>query len=123
MKNNNFFYLALLFVVFTFTSCKKEVGGDNEAQYDVNQSYSLNDISYGSHGKQKMDIYLPEGRSSTTTKVFVLIHGGGWHAGSKNDMTASFDNLKEIYPDYAIINMNYRLGTVSSPGYDKQIKD
>lgn len=121
MKNNNFFYLALLFVVFTFTSCKKEV--NNNVEYDVNQSYSLNDISYGSHGKQKMDIYLPEGRSSTTTKVFVLIHGGGWHAGSKSDMVSSFDNLKEIYPDYAIINMNYRLGSVSSPGYDKQIKD
>jgi len=116
---NKLLYFALIFVVFTFTSCKK----DENVEYDINKSYSLTNISYGSHGKQKMDIYLPEGRSAESTEVFVLIHGGGWHAGSKNDMTASFDNLKEIYPDYAIINMNYRLGTVSSPGYDKQIKD
>lgn len=118
---NSFLYLALSFAVLTFTSCKKEV--NNDVEYNIDQSYSLTNIAYGSHGKQKMDIYLPEGRSAATTKVFVLIHGGGWHAGSKSDMTASFDNLKEVYPDYAIINMNYRLGTVQSPGYDKQIKD
>lgn len=118
MKNVIIF---LPFFLFVFTSCKPDK--TTEANYDVATSYTLKNISYGSNSQQKMDIYLPANRSSTTTKVFVLIHGGGWSAGDKADYTDMLNSLKTYYPDHAVINLNYRLGTSSNPGYPKQIED
>src|SRR5690554_6942170 len=120
MKTNKFFFFIFTALFFTFTACVKDK--DKNAEYKTTESYDLKNIAYGSHNQQKMDIYLPKNRNEET-KVFVLIHGGGWNAGNKSDFTYMMDNLKGIYPDYAIINLNYRLGSVGSPGYNKQIID
>jgi acetyl esterase/lipase len=61
--------------------------------------------------------------AQTISKVFVLIHGGGWSAGDKADFTYMLNSLKTYYPNHAIININYRLATQSSPAYPKQIDD
>lgn len=113
-------YIALfiLFVLFFATSCSKQ-----EEYYDPLLSYELENIAYGDHPQQVMDIYLPANRNADNTKVFVLIHGGGWGAGDKADYTYFFDALMSVYPDYAIVNLNYQLGTASSPGYPKQMYD
>src|SRR5688500_1855488 len=58
-------------------------------------------VSYGSHSLQKMDIYLPANRNTTNTKVMVLIHGGGWNAGDKTELTTYVDSLQRRLPDYA----------------------
>src|SRR5207244_2485392 len=81
-------------------------------------------ISYGTHPEQIMDIYLPEGRNVTTTKVVILIHGGGWSGGTKE----SIGFLGPLFyfglnPKPAVVNMAYRLGTIQSPGFPKQIDD
>lgn len=64
--------------------------------------------SYGSDAKMKMDIYLPAGRSAST-KTLVLIHGGGWTAGDKADLTPFIDSFRRILPGWAFININYPL--------------
>lgn len=112
---------GLLFVLF-ISSCKKKTV-DQEPVYETNQAYNLQNISYGSDNQQKMDIYLPANRSAATTKVFVLIHGGGWSAGDKADFSYMMNSLKTYYPNHAIINLNYRLATETSPAYPKQIHD
>ena len=56
-----------------------------------------------------MDIYLPAGRSADSTKILVLIHGGGWNSGSKSDFISYIDSFRKRMPDYAIFNLNYRL--------------
>jgi acetyl esterase/lipase len=66
-------------------------------------------VSYGSHAQQKMDIYLPPQRSSSTTKVLIMIHGGGWSGGDKSDFTAGIAGVQQLLPGYAIFNINYRL--------------
>jgi acetyl esterase/lipase len=38
-----------------------------------------------------------------------MIHGGGWNAGDKTDLSSYVDTLQRRLPDYAIININYRL--------------
>lgn len=114
--------LILISLVSIF-SCKKEKPKEEEPIYNTSESYTLSDISYGSDGEQNMDVYLPANRSKSSTKVFVLIHGGGWSSGSNDYFTSTLNNLKNTYPDYAVINLNYRLGTVNSPGYPKQIHD
>jgi len=38
-------------------------------------------------------------------------------------MESYYHNLKSLYPEQAIVNLEYRLGTEASPGYPKQIED
>jgi len=38
----------------------------------------------GAHERHKLDLYLPQDRSSTPFPVFFFIHGGGWRNGSKD---------------------------------------
>lgn len=123
MKNIKTLFIAFVAFSAILSSCVKDHSLPNsDTTYEIDKSYTLNNIKYGNHEKQKMNIYLPKNRNSAT-KVFVLVHGGGWNAGDKSDMNSTFDVLKDIYPDHAIINLNYRLGTVNSPGYTKQIDD
>ena len=43
----------------------------------------IRDIAYShDHGKQKLDLYLPEGR--TNFPVMVFIHGGAWRIGDRS---------------------------------------
>jgi acetyl esterase/lipase len=109
----------LLLSVLFFAACKKtddSSGGTITAQ-------TLIDVSYGSDSKQKMDIYLPANRSATSTKVIFLIHGGGWTEGDKVDFNSSVSTLQLRFPDYAIININYRLAANSQNLFPTQEND
>ena len=112
--------IVCLFVLF-LASCKKNNPAP-EPNYEATQEYNLQNISYGSDNQQKMDIYLPANRNSNT-KVFVLIHGGGWSGGDKADLTSLLNSLKTTYPNHAIISINYRLASQTSPAFPKQIDD
>ena len=117
------FLLGSVIILYVGVGCNKEDDVVQPAVYDVSKSYSLKDVEYGKDAAQRMDVYLPANRSSDKTKVFVMIHGGGWSAGDKADYTATMDAFKNYFPGHAIININYRLGTQQSPGYPKQIQD
>lgn len=119
--NKRILPLLGLLLIF-FVACKKKTS-QPEPVYEVNQEYNLQNISYGNDNQQKMDIYLPANRTAATTKVFVLIHGGAWSAGDKSDFTYMMNSLKTYYPNHAIINLNYRLASQTSPAYPKQIND
>ncbi|HSU27072.1 MAG TPA: alpha/beta hydrolase, partial [Chitinophagaceae bacterium] len=93
-----FLFLGLVFLF----SCHPD--------HTLNESTQLN-VAYGSDAAQKMDVYLPADRSSSTTKVIILIHGGGWNQGDKADFTPFVDTLKKRLPGWALFNVNYRLST------------
>lgn len=112
---------AIILLCLLGTSCQKDTS--EPSPYLTSQTYNLKDVAYGTDPQQKMDMYLPANRSSSKTKVFVMIHGGGWSAGDKADYSSTMDALKDYYPNHAIININYRLGTQDNPGYPKQIQD
>src|SRR5258705_7147659 len=102
--------LIVALVVFLF-SCKKENNSDpGPVPVQVPEKTELN-VGYGTDPMQKMDVYLPASRTTTATKVIILIHGGGWSSGDKADFTAYVDTLKKRIPGYAIFNINYRLAT------------
>lgn len=69
----------------------------------------ISDLAYGKDAKQKMDVYLPEGRSGDSTYSLILIHGGGWNSGNKSDFASYIDSFRRRIPGYAIFNINYRL--------------
>lgn len=109
---------ATVLIIAILSSCKKEPA-QTEARI-------LKDVSYGESGQQKMDIYLPESRTSATTKTVVFIHGGGWVEGDKSDMNSYVDTLRKLMPGYAVINLNYRLAYNSSvnvfPAQENDVK-
>jgi acetyl esterase/lipase len=91
-----------------FASCRKEEAnnGNNPAS-----AQTILNVSYGTDAAQKMDVYLPANRSTSTTKVMVLIHGGGWNSGDKQDplFIPFVDSIRNRLPGYAVFNINYRL--------------
>ncbi len=99
-----FLFIAILF----FAACKKSSTGNDQPLTPTTAATML-DVSYGTDAKQKIDVYLPANRSADTTKVILLIHGGGWDEGDKADFTASVTYLQTLLPSYAFININYRL--------------
>ena len=110
--------LSALFIVAA-VSCKKEattVSGTIAAS-------SMLDISYGTNAQQKLDIYLPAGRTTATTKVMVLLHGGAWTSGDKTDLNDYIDTLKRRLPAYAIFNINYRLSAYPNNVFPTQEND
>jgi acetyl esterase/lipase len=117
-------YLLWVVIVSSvlFLSCKKDTSSGNTAPPPVAEKTELN-VAYGTDAAQKMDIYLPAGRSTATTKVIILIHGGGWTQGDKADFTTYVDTLKKRIPGYAIFNINYRLATGSANFFPTQEND
>jgi dipeptidyl aminopeptidase/acylaminoacyl peptidase len=91
--------IALTLVV---NACKKS---DNVEKEVLGAEEKVN-VSYGSSNSNKADIYLPDNRD-VNTKVLVLLHGGFWAQGDKEEMTpyAKYFQSK----GYAVVNMNYRL--------------
>ncbi len=99
--------LLCLAIIITAGSCtKNEPDTGNEP--GIAAETRLN-VSYGTDPLQKMDIYLPEGRTTASTKLLILIHGGSWIGGDKNDHNIMIQQLKDSLPDFAIANINYRL--------------
>jgi acetyl esterase/lipase len=108
----------LVFLVVTLWRCSSD-----DKKNDVLPAQETMNVSYGPNSQQKYDIYLPAGRRSSYTKVLILIHGGGWSAGTKEDMNYAVAIAKLQFPNYAIVNIEYRLATEASPAYPKQTDD
>ncbi len=101
--------LLLCCCVFIIASCTKK--DNNPSGNGTTQPQTYMDISYGTDARQKIDIYLPGGRTEIITKTVVIIHGGGWTEGDKSEMNFVADSLKKRLPGYAFINVNYRLAS------------
>lgn len=104
MKNITLLSFASLIILTA--SCKKD---QNETS--ILEARTILDTAYGAHPKQKMDIYLPKGRTEDTP-VVLLLHGGAFVVGDKNE----FSLLAQQFAakGYAVLNVNYRL--VNSSG-------
>lgn len=87
--------IKLSIILLILSSCKKQ---DN--------SLVFKNLSYGTDVRNKIDIYLPEQRDTSTAMV-LLIHGGGWVAGDKGDWSQEIIN-ELLNSGYAVSSMNYR---------------
>lgn len=114
MKKAIFFSLIVVFAV----SCKKETSADQKLK-----SQNQTNVSYGADAAQKMDIYLPAGRSTDSTKIIILVHGGAWLSGDKSDFASFVPVIQQRFPDYAIANINYRLATSMANHFPTQEND
>lgn len=80
------------------------------------------DVSYGDDPEQKMDHYIPKNRDSVKT-IYIIIHGGGWKAGKKSDLTSFTLSMMKRFPQSAFANINYRLATEKRFGFPNQTDD
>ncbi len=114
----NYYIAVFTILIFSFVC-----SNTNDTDALLVSKTEILDISYGTSDKQKYDIYLPEGRNSSTTKTLLLIHGGGWIGGDKNDMNSYVTYLQTNLPDYAIVNINYRLASIGNSPFPMQLDD
>lgn len=76
----------------------------------------LNDISYGSHERHKLDILIPE-KPKCTSGVILFIHGGGWVQGDK---IGHIDDARHFCDlGYISATMNYRFVDENTTVYDE----
>lgn len=115
---NKYLSLLPLLLLFLVTGCNSD---DSTTQASLAARNILN-VAYGNDAQQSMDVYLPAGRDENT-KVIVLVHGGAWTSGSKDDVTSLVPILQQRFPNHAVVNINYRLATETSPAMPKQIDD
>ncbi len=64
------------------------------------------DVPYGLNPSQKLDVYLPKGHAGKRRAV-ILIHGGGWVSGDKEDYRSIGRNDAAL--GVVAIAINYRL--------------
>ena len=121
MKVLQHFLLLTAATVIIFSCKKSSSTGNNNTNPATAQTFS--NVSYGTDAAQKMDVYLPANRSTTSTKVMIIIHGGAWSGGDKSDVNSFIDTLKKRQPDYAIFNINYRLSTGTANVFPTQEND
>jgi acetyl esterase/lipase len=99
---------SVLFISLFFVACQKESTVAEKPLAEQN----IKDASYGSVPGQQMDIFLPAGRTTATTKALIVIHGGAWISGDKTEMNPYIPIMKQKLPGYAIFNINYRLAAL-----------
>ena len=112
-------HILVIASLVVFFSCKKETASVSPPL----SATTLSNQAYGTDAAQKMDIYLPAGRSSDSTKLIVMIHGGAWVTGDKSDFASFIPVLQQRLPSYAIANINYRLATDASNHFPSQEND
>jgi len=111
----------LVFSMSLLTACQR---AESEKKYQTSlPAKTLLNVSYGNDTMQRMDVYLPANRSVAYTKVIVLIHGGGWAGGDKSEFAAAIPVLQQKLPQYAIVNMNYRLANQITNHFPTQEND
>jgi len=116
MSMNKLFVFILLAV--SIINCKeKTINLGENISFEKQQN-----ISYGNDSQQKMDFYIPKNIDSIKG-VFVVIHGGGWRAGDKSQLTFFTLSLMQRFPEYAFANINYRLASETSFVLPNQTND
>ena len=88
-------------------SCQQ--GQGTEPALSQQLAYTFSNVSYGTDSAQRMDVYLPAGRSRQSTPLMLLVHGGGWSGGNKSEFSAYIEDFRKRMPGYAFFNINYRL--------------
>lgn len=111
-----------LILFATFISCSLS----SQTAYTVPQfTYdSIIDVVYGTAidyagnlDTLKMDIYKPVGDNNCKRPIAVVIHGGAWVAGSKEDINCVLMSRTLAQRGYVVANINWRLGTHKTSNY------
>ncbi|WP_228401605.1 alpha/beta hydrolase [Chryseobacterium sp. PMSZPI] len=108
-----------VFICLLLTSCKeKKINLGQNANFTLEEN-----ISYGIHPEQVMDLYIPQKNPNGKKEVFMIIHGGGWRAGNKSQLTFFTLSLMKKFPSHIFVNINYRLASETNYALPDQMYD
>jgi dipeptidyl aminopeptidase/acylaminoacyl peptidase len=102
MKKQYGFASLILSITLFIGACSKS---DTKDDISLAAEEKLS-ISYAAGEKNTFDLYLPANRNADT-KTVVLIHGGFWFGGNKEELTEYAKFLQQ--QGFAVANINYRL--------------
>lgn len=109
--------LRLLFILLLLLAlagiCAAQLTPEERAAVLIAQRYDVTpNIVYGTANNYqlKLDVYRPHD-AKAPTPVVMVIHGGGWLAGTKEDRV--LEGLPYLQMGFAVVNVEYRLGEVS----------
>jgi len=106
MRVKPLLYLSLLFFI---TACTHPNGYDVKP-VPVEPFTTYLNVLYGTDTtEQVLDAYLPQVRDTVHTPVIILIHGGAWVQGEKEDFMGLGLDTFFTAAGCAVVNMNYRL--------------
>lgn len=124
MKKFLFLIVISICLGISLISCESDNDGTSEIQNMLPlEAETFLEVSYGSHSEQVYDLFLPADRSTTKTKIIILVHGGGWSGGDKEDMDGFVTLVQENHPDHAVVNINYVLATATEKAFPNQFLD
>ena len=95
------FFLAI--VLFFCNLFRIEYKG--EIFTETENSYYYQDLAYGDHERQKLDLHIPK-NSDGEVGLVLMIHGGAWVAGDKSGYTDYIKSWAD--KGYAAATINYR---------------
>lgn len=112
MKKNA---LILSFFVILFGACNNptSVKTDNKqptATPELKSVKVIDNIPYreGDSKSWKLDLAMPENFGTTPRPAIVIVHGGGWRAGSKKDLVYRDLLLDYAFQGYLVVSVEYR---------------
>ena len=115
MKRFLFSFIGVLLAQFcfsqtTFIDTVYQFRRENDIQYGQAVNYAGNNVSL------YLDLYKPVGDNNPNRPLLVLVHGGAWIAGSRNE--PEIQQLAQWYAKfgYAVASVSYRLGFHPSVG-------
>jgi acetyl esterase/lipase len=130
-KKKQFFYFSMIILIVTvLVSCDQPASRSNSpANQVLNSEYKTitltDNIPYreGNRPSWVLDLAMPANFGEELRPGLVLVHGGGWHSGSKD-----VDVYQKMMIDYArmgyvVANVNYRLtGEAPFPACIEDVK-
>jgi hypothetical protein len=109
----------LLVTVISFNAKSQLPYSEPQFQYD-----SILDISYGTATDYAgnsvellLDIYKPKNDGNCLRPIMIIVHGGAWVSGSKEDLNTVLLSREYAKRGYVVANINYRLGTHKTSNY------
>ena len=108
MKTINFFFLAVFTTVLVIgcgTGGKQKTIGDGQKSIRVTDNIPYRE----GHEKWVLDLAVPDNFGEEIRPAIVLVHGGGWRAGSKQERVFRELLLDYAFQGYVTISIDYRL--------------
>jgi len=113
MKSKTIFSILALLVIMSavcLTDCGRKTAVDNRIFKDAKTVRIMDDIPYREgHQKWLLDVAMPENFGDEIRPVILLVHGGGWRGGSKQERVFRNMLLEYVFQGYVVVSPDYRL--------------
>jgi len=117
-------YIVLILLISASSCTRRDPAVDVTPVLSSVPFIFYQNVVYGADpNEQDLDVDLPLVRDTINTPVVILIHGGGWEAGSKADFYGLGLDTFFTANGCAVVDMNYRLDGNSYNGVNYAYPD